>query len=218
MDQFASVHGRKNQFMILDCDSLDFRYVDAATPDCCWVLVNSMVSHQLGDQYNEIRRDLESAMQKMGTESFLSLTVADVEATKGDLSAREYSRSRYAVGELLRTPQFVAALSVGEVAEAGQLLQETHRGLSQDLGVSTPELDALIDAATSVEGWYGGRMMGGGFGGCTLNLVANSAICRFRETVGADFRKRFDLIPDFYDVSIGSGACCATLPLAVFRA
>lgn len=213
MDQFASVHGKQGQFMVLDCESLEVRYVNGAPEGCTWLLVNSMVSHELGGQYNEIRRDLESGEHKLGLGPLKSLEPDTLEqaVSAAGLSPTETRRTRYAVGEMARTRSFITALENGEGATAGTLLQETHWGLSRDLGVSTRELDALVTSAAKVPGWLGGRMMGGGFGGCTLNLIETRSIDAFKQRVTTDFEHRFDLSPDMYPVKLESGACCIAI-------
>jgi len=127
------------------------------------------------------------------------------------LTPAEARRTRYAVGEIARTRDFIDALESGDLVRTGELLQETHWGLSRDLGVSTPELDALVTSAGKVSGWLGGRMIGGGFGGCTLNLIETQAKDAFQQAVTTDFEQQFGLVPDIYAIEMGPGAFCTGL-------
>jgi len=206
MDQFASVHGRCQHFMILDCASLETEYVRMKLGEHSWLLINSMVSHELGSQYNDIRSELESAENKINKGPLITLTLPILEESKNRLTTGEFERARYVIGEIKRTKHFISAIQGDNLIEAGQLLTQTHWGLSQDLKVSTEELDALVNSASQCEGWLGGRMMGGGFGGCSLNLVHNDFRDAIVTHVQNNFRVSFDLTPEIIPVTLGQGA------------
>jgi galactokinase len=189
MDPFASVHGRAGHALDLDCETLEYSLFEPELPGCRWILVDSMVKHELGEQYNRIRADLESA-----------------QAASERLSASEAARALYVEGEAARTREFVVAAKQGDREWVGRLLRETHDGLRRLLRVSTPELDAIVEAGGGVDGWFGGRMIGGGFGGCVLNLVAEGAEEAFKGGVGAAFRRQFGIECRFYAVNLADGA------------
>lgn len=206
MDSFASVHGREGQFMSLDCARLEYTLHPGQMPGYSFILLHSMVSHELGDNYNRIRADLESAEKAIGCGRLVDLQPEQVEAARSRMSEIEYRRARYAVGEVARTKAFIQAISSGNAVAAGGLMTRTHEGLSRDLGVSTPELDALVELSRDIEGWVGGRMMGGGFGGCTLNLVDTHQLPVYLKKIRAGFEKRYNLRPHTYPVSLERGA------------
>src|SRR6185312_15383892 len=115
-------------------------------------------------------------------------------------------RARHIVTENCRVDRFVAAMRERNLAAAGRLFTESHHSLKKDFEVSCLELDFLVDAAVPVDGVYGARMTGGGFGGCTVNLIAPEAIKLFEQTVGEAYRKRFGIAPEFYRVRPSAGA------------
>lgn len=202
MDQFVSVHGRAGRVLDLDCDTLDYGLFTPALPDHRWVLVNSMVTHELGDQYNRIRAELEVAQEVLGPLVGLPPgAVADAA-----LSPSEAARARYVVGETHRTREFVTAAEAGDAGRLGALLQATHRGLSALMGVSTPELDGIVELAGGLPGWEGGRMIGGGFGGCVLSLVRAADEAAFVAGIRDEFAQRFGMPCEVYPVHLADGS------------
>ncbi|MBF0244770.1 MAG: hypothetical protein HQL31_05810 [Planctomycetes bacterium] len=206
MDPFASIHGEIGKVLELDCQTLEYRAVALHPTASTWILLNSMVSHKLGADYNSIRAELESAREKLGGRSLVTMDIETLRSCKNKLTESEYRRASYVIGEIRRTAAFIDAMQAGHSEQMGILLRETHQGLSRDLRVSTPELDALVEIAEGVPGWYGGRMMGGGFGGCTLNLVASENSESFLKRLRSEFQKRFGMEPLSYPVTIGAGA------------
>ncbi len=211
MDQFASIHGRAGHFMILDCASLEVEHVAAALHGADWILLNSMVKHELGDEYNSIRAELEQAERKIAKGPLVRLAPEEVDRARDRLTPSEYLRAAYAAGEAARTAHFIAALRRGDATAAGKLLVATHEGLSRNLRVSTPEIDGLIEIAAKTPGWHGGRMMGGGFGGCTLNLVVSALRDEFLAGVKAGFQQRFGIATEDYPVRLADGASARRL-------
>jgi len=204
MDQFVSVHGRAGHVLNLDCETLDYRLFRADLNEHCWVLVNSMVQHDLADQYNQIRFELESAETKLAAGPLLQVPEERIAAARG-LTGSERARARYVTAEARRTRAFVAAAEAGDVQTVGELLVQTHHGLGGQMKVSTPELDAIVEIGAAFGGWIGGRMIGGGFGGCVLNLVREDAEAAFTEHVRAAFRDRFGLDCEVYPVTLADG-------------
>ena len=205
MDPFVSVHGQAGLVLDLDCATLRYRTFRADLPDHGWILINSMVEHDLGDQYNRIRSELESAEQKLARGPLLDVPEASV-LEAGDLSPSERERALYVIGEARRTREFVDAAGAGSVQRVGELLAQTHRGLSNQMRVSTPELDAIVEFSTGFPGWTGGRMIGGGFGGCVLGLVRSDAESAYSHPVRAAFRSRFGIDCEVYPVALTDGA------------
>jgi len=194
MDQFASVHGRAGHAMDLDCGTLEYRLFEPSLAGCRWLLIDSMVTHDLGDQYNRIRAELETAQRVLGGGPLLQHPEEAVLDAGDRLTTSELSRALYVAGE------------AGDVDEVGRLLRATHDGLRRLLRVSTPELDTIVEAGADAPGWLGGRMIGGGFGGCVLGLLREGGVRPFQEHVRRLFRQRFGLDCRFYPVNLADGA------------
>lgn len=206
MDPFVSVHGRAGHVLDLDCESLEYRTFRPELPRHAWVLIDSMVQHDLGDRYNRIRAELESAEQKLDRGRLIELDEEVVGAAGATLTPSESARAMYVTSEARRTAEFVAAALAGDEARLGALLQATHRGLSEQMQVSTPELDAIVEFAGDRAEWAGGRMIGGGFGGCVLNLVERTAVDDLGGHVRSRFAERFGIEPEIYPVMLADGA------------
>lgn len=200
MDQFASLMGRQNQLILLDCRSLDYQYIPADTGAYAWVLLNSKVHHALADSAYPLRvqecRTGVAALQRRFPEvsSLRDAAPEQLEACRPELDPTVFRRCAYVIGEIGRTHQAAACLRGGELERLGQLLFATHEGLSRDYEVSCPELDFLVNYAAGYPGVLGSRLMGGGFGGCTINLVdrnlagdfAADALETYRTTLGIE--------------------------------
>ena len=212
MDQFASAMGRRNQALLLDAGTLDVTYAPIDGEAAAIVIVNSGVKHSLASSaYNDRRRECEAALsalsQRVKASALCALTPQAFEANK-DCIADEVCRRRakHAIYENQRTLDAAAALQKGDLSAFGRLMNESHLSLRDDYEVSCPELDFLAETAWSLPGVYGARMTGGGFGGCTVNLVAGDSASAFVEAVTAAYRKAFDIEAEAYIVGIGDGA------------
>lgn len=206
MDQFASVFGRRGCLMRLDCRSLEHEYFPFDPQGYTLVLVDSVVKHELsGSPYNERRASCERVAARLGLPSLREATMEQLEAVRPDLSDEDYRRARYVIGERDRVIGVCDALRRGDYESVGRLMYETHRGLSHDYEVSCPELDFLVDVARDC-GVTGSRIMGGGFGGCTVNLVRDSLLHPFLDTARARFADRYGHEPRIYEVNISDGA------------
>ena len=192
MDQFASVFGRKGNLMRLDCRSMEYGYFPFNPADYRLVLVDSRVKHELKDSpYNRRRESCERVAGRLGLDTLRDATMEMLDGVKGDISAEDYSRAKFVIEEKERVLAVCDALEAGDYDTVGRKMYETHRGLSRDYEVSCVELDFLNDVAKEI-GVTGSRIMGGGFGGCTINLVRNDlhdifikeAVSRFREKYG----------------------------------
>ncbi|WP_290095744.1 galactokinase [uncultured Duncaniella sp.] len=206
MDQFASVFGKKDCLIRLDCRSLEYEYFPFSIDGHRLVLVDSVVKHELVDSpYNKRRQSCERVAKRLGIDSLRDAEMADLEAVKGDISAEDYMRAKFVIEEKERVLDVCDALNRGDIDTVGRLMYETHRGLSKDYEVSCEELDFLNDIAREC-GVVGSRIMGGGFGGCTINLVADDKYDHFIATAKEKFNAKYGHAPKIYDVIISDGA------------
>lgn len=199
MDQFASVMGKKAHVLFLDCSSLDFEYVPAVLEPYRLLLLNTNVSHNLSTgEYNLRRAQCDEGLDLLTCHfsieaSFRNLTLAMLEETKDQLGPLLYNRCAYVVAETERVLQAVQALKDNDLKALGRLMYDTHEGLSTQYEVSCPELDFLVALAKTEPAILGSRMMGGGFGGCTLNLIHKGSIVSFVERASVLYKDKFDI-------------------------
>ncbi len=206
MDQFASVFGKKDHLMRLDCRSMEFEYFPFEPKGYKLVLVDSVVKHELvGSPYNRRRESCERVAARLGLQTLRDATMDDLDAVKSDITAEDYMRARFVIGEKQRVLDVCDALVKGDYETVGERMYETHRGLSKDYEVSCEELDFLNDVAREC-GVTGSRIMGGGFGGCTINLVKDELYDSFVDTASKKFEERYGHAPKIYDVVISDGA------------
>ena len=206
MDQFASVFGKKGNLMRLDCRSMEFEYFPFAPNGYRLLLVNSVVKHELVDSpYNKRRESCERVAKTLGIETLRDADFADLEAVKEKISEEDYKRARYVIGEKQRVLDVCEALEKGDYETVGARMYQTHWGMSRDYEVSCEELDFLVELAERC-GVTGSRIMGGGFGGCTINLVKDELYDNFVATAKREFNEKFGHEPKIYDVVISDGA------------
>lgn len=206
MDQFASVFGKKNHLMRLDCRSGEFEYFPFNPVGYKLVLLDSVVKHELVDSpYNKRRESCERVAAKLGIDTLRDATMEMLDGIKNEISAEDYSRAKYVIGEKQRVLDVCDALNRGDYETVGRCMYETHRGLSEEYEVSCEELDFLNDIAKEC-GVTGSRIMGGGFGGCTINLVKDELHDKFIATAREKFNAKYGHEPRVYDVIISDGA------------
>lgn len=206
MDQFASVFGKKDCLMRLDCRSLEFKYFPFKPVGYKLVLVNSQVKHELVDSpYNKRRESCERVAKTLGVDTLRDADMSMLEAAKAQISDEDYKRAVYVIGEKQRVLDVCEALEKGDYETVGQRMYETHHGLSKDYEVSCEELDFLNDVAKEC-GVTGSRIMGGGFGGCTINLVKEDLYDTFVQTAKTKFNEKYGIEPIIIDVVISDGA------------
>ena len=211
MDQFASLHGRAGHVVRLDCRSLDYEYFPFAADQYHFVLCNSGVKHSLASsEYNKRRQECAqgvSVLQKKYPEikSLRDVTLAQIKAGRAALGDVVYRRCRYVVQENQRVQEACDALEANDMAAVGQAMYGSHAGLRDDYEVSCLELDELVEMARPLPGVLGARMMGGGFGGCTINLVAAAVVDAFVATMEKAFEKRFQQKLETYHTTIVGG-------------
>ena len=213
MDQFASVHGKKGNLMRLDCRSGEFEYFPWNPKGYRLVLINSCVKHELvGSPYNDRRNSCEKVAKAVAAkhpdrkiETLRDTTWEDLEEVKDEVGEVDYKRAKFVLGEKDRVLAVCDALEAGDYEKVGEMMYQTHEGLSKDYEVSCEELDFLNEVARDCS-VTGSRIMGGGFGGCTINLVRNDLYRQFIADAKKRFNEKYGHEPKVYDVVIGDGS------------
>ena len=211
MDQFASIFGKKGHLMRLNCATMEFEYFPFDPKGYKVVLLDTVVKHELASSaYNKRRESCENACAHIAAKhpevKYLSdATMQMLDEVKNEISNEDYMRAKYVIGEKQRVLDVCDALEKGDYATVGDRMYGTHYGMSKEYEVSCDELDFLNDIAKEC-GVTGSRVMGGGFGGCTINLVKESLYDKFIETAKEKFNNRFGHYPKIYDVIISDGA------------
>ena len=211
MDQAISCLGKAGHLMRMDCSSGEIEYFPWHPKGYQLVLVNSCVKHELkGSPYNERRLQCEHVAEIISkkhpeVKSLRDATMEMLDEVKDEITGAEYKRARYVIGEVIRVLAVCKALEADDYEKVGQMMYDTHYGLSKEYEVSCEELDFLNDVAKEC-GVTGSRIMGGGFGGCTINLVANDLADNFKKVVVEKFEQKYGKKPIVIDVVIGDGA------------
>lgn len=211
MDQFASVFGKKDHVIRLDCRSLDYEYFPLSLPDYEIVLLDTNVKHSLASsEYNVRRAQCEAgvAMIQKKYPQVLSLRDATMDMVRECIPGDDiiFLRCKYVVEETDRLVTGCEDLQRGDLAAFGQKMFRTHDGLSKEYGVSCPELDYLVDAVRNHPAVIGARMMGGGFGGCTINIVRKEAVKELVNSLADGYKKETGLELKHYEVNIEDGS------------
>ena len=211
MDQFVSLFGQAHKALMLDCRSLDFKLLPV--PDNVRLLIcNTMVKHALASgAYNERRAQCEAGVKHLQrhlphVKALRDVTVEQLEQYGRDLPEVVYQRCRHVITENERVLSAADALERRDLNEFGRLMAESHRSLRDDYEVSSTELDLMVELAQTMEGVYGARMTGGGFGGCTVNLVAVEHTEEFRARVANGYEQAMKLKPEIYVCNASDGA------------
>ncbi|MBI5312177.1 MAG: galactokinase [Methylocystis sp.] len=211
MDQYISCCAVAGSALLLDCRSLVSRKV-AIDPSARLVLCDTMVRHQLAsDEYNLRRADCERAVAVLSTRidgiaALRDVTFAQLTRHADAMPALVFRRARHVVGEIDRTLRAAAALDAGDLKECGRLIYLSHESLRDDYEVSCAELDLMVDIARSLPGVFGARMMGGGFGGCTINLVEARCAEAFAQAMADRYRTATGVTPPILTCAPGPGA------------
>ena len=212
MDQFAVGMGKKDCAILLDCNTLSYRYSKLALDGCSIVITNTNKTHSLvTSAYNERRAQCESALKALQTvkpiKALGELTNAEFDAIASAIpDPVERRRARHAVYENNRTLEAVKALEANDVKRFGELMNASHVSLRDDYEVTGPELDTLAELAWQQDGVLGSRMTGGGFAGCTVSIVRDAAIPAFEKNVGDAYTAKIGYAPSFYVANIADGA------------
>jgi galactokinase len=211
MDQFVSLFGQEQKALLLDCRSLDFRLLPL--PDNVRLIIcNTMVKHALASSaYNERREQCEAGVKVLARQfpnvtALRDVTLEQLEPVKSELPEVVYRRCRHVITENVRVLASAEALEQGDLDRFGRLMAESHRSLRDDYEVSSQELDLMVEFARRVEGVYGARMTGGGFGGSTVNLVVVERVEEFRERVAQWYEEAMKIRPEIYVCTASNGA------------
>jgi galactokinase len=221
MDQFASVFGRAGHALRIDCRSLEHQLLPLdrpladGGPATQLVICNTMVRHRLaGGEYNRRREECEQGVRALahivaGIEALRDISPSVLRAHETALDAIIYRRCRHVVTENERVGAAAAALGAADLVGFGQLMRDSHRSLRDDYEVSCDELDLMVRLAEPIDGVYGARMTGGGFGGCTVNLVRTDAVARFRSLITEGYTQATAHTPEIYVCEAADGAAPA---------
>jgi len=211
MDQFVSCYGRASHALLLDCRSLAFELVKLPA-EVQLVICNTMVKHEIGSgEYNTRRSQCEAGIRKLqsvlpGIRALRDVTLAQLEENRALLEQTVYSRCRHVITENERVIKAVEAFKKEDFQALGPLMSDSHRSLRDDYEVSCRELDLMTEIALAQGGVIGARMTGGGFGGCTINLVRTSAVDEFQRQVSAQYFAKTGLRAEIYVSSASEGA------------
>ena len=216
MDQFSSVMGLENKVIKIDCRTLEYEYHNADFNDYSLILFDSNVKHSLmTSAYNERREQCEEGIAILKAnfpevKSFRDCTEEQVQSMKEKMSEDVFKRSLFVVKEIKRVIKACNALDNGDIPTLGKLMYETHEGLSKDYEVSCPELDMIVDTLKTEVAVVGSRLMGGGFGGCTINLIKKGHEERIKAKLSALYLETFGIELKIYDVKISNGTSLYT--------
>jgi galactokinase len=212
MDQFAIGMGKKDSAILLDCDTLEYNYAPVILKDSSIVIANTNKRRGLADsKYNERRSECERALgnlqSKLKINSLGELSIEEFEANKELIeNPTDRLRAEHAVYENQRTLAAVEKLNKGDIEAFGKLMIDSHNSLRDKYEVTGMELDTMVEAALKQEGVLGSRMTGAGFGGCTVSIVKNDSLEKFKEEVSKEYEAKTGLKADFYVANIGDGA------------
>jgi galactokinase len=211
MDQFISANGEENHALLLDCRDLSFKLAPIPA-DVALVIANTMVKHSIaGGDYPTRRRESEAACAVInshrGNVPFLrDATLEDLEKWGHEMDPKSLMRARHVISENLRTVAAEKALEKGDLAEVGRLMAEAHWSYSKDFEGSCAEADAMVELGQDIPGLIGARLTGGGFGGCTINLVERSQAKAFAEELGKRYAAKTGIVPQIHICHASEGA------------
>ena len=206
MDQYASMFGLKKSALLLDCRTIESEPYKIDFKDYKWMLINTNVKHDLSEsEYNDRREVCEKVSALLHLNALRDASKKDLDHIKSDISDEDYQKALYVINENRRVKQFSEAIKNGDLKALGNLLYQSHEGLSTKYKVSCKELDFLVDRAKENHNVLGSRMMGGGFGGCTINLVKKDEFKTFKKEVSKKFKAAFEYDCDVYSVKLSRG-------------
>jgi galactokinase len=211
MDQFVSCFGQEGHAILLDCRSLDYKLVPIPD-DVRFVICNTRVKHELSSgEYNRRREECEEAVRSFakeysGIRSLRDVSSGQLSAVAGTMDPVLYKRSKHVISENERVIRAAERFRADDLNGVGRLMRESHRSLRDDYEVSCRELDLMVEAAEGLPGYYGGRMTGGGFGGCTVNLVDESHAKTFADQVAERYQQATKISPEIIVCSAANGA------------
>ena len=206
MDQYASMFGEKNAAILLDCRSLKASIFNIDFKDYTILLINSNVKHQLAETaYNQRRSVCEKIAGLLNVVALRDVTETALLTIKNKITEDDYQKALYVVQENNRVIRASEAIKETDFKLLGELLYASHHGLQNQFKVSCAELDFLVDATRDNQDVIGSRMMGGGFGGCTINLIKKKKKRKFMKEITARYQKKFNITPSIYRIKVGNG-------------
>ncbi|WP_066219337.1 galactokinase [Formosa haliotis] len=212
MDQYASMFGQKDHALLLDCRTQKATPFHIDFKDYQLLLINTNVKHDLSEAaYNDRRHVCETVSSLLKIPALRDATASDLLKIKTQLSEEDYQKALYVIEENDRALKAVEAMKANQLDQLGALLFGSHDGLQHQYHVSCPELDFLVDFAKTDTHIIGARMMGGGFGGCTINIVLKSALAEVQDTIAKNYKNKFNKDCSFYNVNLSQGTHVVTL-------
>ena len=206
MDQYASMFGIKDNALHLDCRTIESKPYKIDFKDHQLMLINTNVKHSLSDSaYNDRRSACESISKLLGIKALRDATEADLETIIDKVTPANYQKGLFVIQENTRTLKAAKAIEDGDLVTLGSLIYQSHEGLSNQYKVSCDELDFLVEQAKKNKDVLGARMMGGGFGGCTINLIAKTEAKAFGETASKAYKNKFDKDCSVYFIELSEG-------------
>lgn len=212
MDQFVSVHGKKDNALFLDCRSLNYELVPLDISKAGIVICNTMVKHELGSsEYNKRRKECETGVNAIKTKypnvtALRDAVMGYLEEVKNEIDEVVFRRCKHVISEDERTALSISALKTNNFDLFGKLLNGSHDSLRDDYEVSCKELDIMVDAARSMDFVYGARVTGGGFGGCTVNLVQHDSVEKFSKEIKIKYKEKTGIEPELFSFLPSNGA------------
>ena len=206
MDQYASMFGIKKSALLLDCRTVTSQPYKIDFKDYKLMLINSNVKHDLSESaYNNRREVCEKVSELLHIDALRDASREDLDRIKSKVTDEDYQKALYVINENNRVIQFSEAIKANDIEALGDLLYQSHEGLSNNYKVSCEELDFLVERAKENPNVLGARMMGGGFGGCTINLVKKDEFKAFKKDTAKKFREKFDQDCSVYSVKLSRG-------------
>tara|TARA_R110000868_G_scaffold98706_2_gene271779 strand:+ start:69614 stop:70762 length:1149 start_codon:yes stop_codon:yes gene_type:complete len=206
MDQYASMFGVKKSALLLDCRTIEAQTFKIDFKSYKLLLINTNVKHELSESaYNDRRTVCENTSKKLHIPALRDASAKDLEGIKDSLSNEDYQKALYVIEENERVQLFATAIIDKDIKTLGELLYKSHEGLSTKYQVSCAELDFLVDKAKENSNILGARMMGGGFGGCTINLILKSEVKAFKKQIMKEFKSEFGKACSIYSVKLSDG-------------
>jgi galactokinase len=206
MDQYASMFGVKNNALLLDCRTIESKPYEIDFKDHQLLLINTNVKHSLSDSaYNDRRSACENVAKILKVETLREASEEDLEKIRDKVTPENYQKASYVIQEIDRTQKAAKAIEKKDLVTLGALIYASHNGLQHQYKVSCTELDFLVTQAKKNKHVLGARMMGGGFGGCTINLIAKSEAIAFAEAASKAFKNKFSNECSVYFIELSDG-------------
>jgi len=206
MDQYASMFGENKSALLLDCRTIKSKSFKIDFKNYRLLLINTNVKHDLSESaYNDRREACERVSKLLKIKALRDACKQDLETIKEQISKEDYSKATYVIEENKRVEEFTKAINIDSLKTLGALLYQSHDGLSTKFKVSCKELDFLVEQTKSNKNILGARMMGGGFGGCTINLIKKTEVANFKKEIDTNFKNEFNRDCSIYQVKLSKG-------------